>query len=617
MPAESCEKTEESQAATAFLVAQSAAPPREPRLRLWPGVLIVALYWLANVAAGLFVPGTMTQFNVMFLGPMVAGAAIIGWWLFASRIRWRDRWRDVLVCCATGAAAVLLYDSSLGAFGLILYAIPAVVTGWVVWMIIGQFLTPPVRRAGLAAVFVLGFGYYALVRLEGVDGSMSAALAYRWTNTPEEKFLAGAASKQNLSGNVAGAAPADPIMLAPGDWPGFRGPDRDGRLPGIRLATDWETRPPRQAWRHRVGPGWSSFALAGGRLFTQEQHDQEEAVVCYSAESGAELWVHRDQARFTEIVAGPGPRATPTFHDGKIYSLGAKGELNCLDAGSGRTVWSRNIASDSGAEVPQWGFAASPLVAQDVVTVYAGAAKGKSVLAYSAATGEPVWSAGEGQKSYCSTQLSRLCEVDQLLIATDAGLAAFDPALGNVLWRYDWPFPAGARVVQPAVVGDSDVLIGTPFGVGTQRIHVGREAGGWTVAEVWQEPSRAIRPYYNDLVVHGGHLYGFDSNFLTCVSLETGKSAWRTRGYGNGQVLLLSDQDLLLVVSEKGEVALVDANPQRHIERCRFQAIEGKTWNHPVVAHGALYVRNGEEAACYLLNPAGEEPAVGEANTEL
>jgi outer membrane protein assembly factor BamB len=301
-----------------------------------------------------------------------------------------------------------------------------------------------------------------------------------------------------------------------------------------------------------------------------------------------------------ETMGGPGPRATPTFHDGKIYAQGATGKLHCLDAARGALVWSRDIATDSDAKVPTWGFAASPLVLQNVVIVFAGGPDGKSVLGYHAASGALAWSAGEGQFSYCSPQPARVDGVEQAVIATERGLTAFDPARGAVLWRHDWLLEGGmARVVQPAVVDDADLLLGTGFGHGVRRVRVRHDGNTWSSEEVWT--SRAIKPYYNDLVVHGGHLYGFDHNFFTCVNLADGKGKWRARGYGNGQVLLLADQDLLLIQAETGEVALVAASPEGHKELARFQAIEGKTWNHPVVAHGKLYVRNSQEAACYSL----------------
>ena len=250
--------------------------------------------------------------------------------------------------------------------------------------------------------------------------------------------------------------------------------------------------------------------------------------------------------------------------------------------------------------MPQWGFSASPLVAEGVVTTFAGGPSGKSVLSYDAASGEPAWSAGDGQFSYSSLHPVRIDGSVHLLIVTGQGLAAYHPTRGTVLWKHDWPLQGEmARVVQPARVGESDFLIGTSFGIGTRRIRLKRDGENWVTEELWT--SRDIKPYYNDVVVLQDHLYGFDNNFFTCISLADGKAKWRVRGYGNGQVLLLADQDLLLILSEKGEVVLVPAKPDSHKEIAKFQAIKGKTWNHPVIAHGKLFVRNGEEAACYEL----------------
>lgn len=571
----------------------------EPRLRLWPAELIVVLQWSFIFLAQIFAAGTKVQFYAMFMGPMVGGALFVLWWLFASRLPWKQRWLG-LAAAGTGAgAALLLGDPSVAGMPMVVFGLPRITLAIAVWLLVSSTLRWPVRRAGLAVTLILGWGYFTLVRLDGVDGSINPSMVYRWIPTSEAKFLAESAKKKPAS-PVIQEETAEQIKLEPGDWPGFRGPDRDSRLAGVRLAVDWDKNPPRQIWRHRVGPGWSSFAVVGNRLYTQEQLGEDEAVICYDASSGGELWTHRDNVRFSETMAGPGPRATPTFHEGRIYALGAKGALNCLDAVTGKAIWTRDIAADSQAKTPVWGFAASPLVASGVVSVFAGGPNDKAVLGYSADTGEPKWSSGTGGHSYCSTQLSQLGGVDQVLVSTDQGMTGFDPVGGQVLWNFAWPLDGGmSRVVQPAVVGSSELLIGTGFGTGTRRVAVTCEGDKWTTRDVWPEPSRAIRPYYNDLVIHKGHIYGFDNNFFTCVSVEDGKAKWKARGYGNGQVLLIVDQDLLLILSETGEVALVEAQPGGHHERGRFQAIEGKTWNHPVFAHGKLFVRNGEEAACY------------------
>jgi outer membrane protein assembly factor BamB len=579
------------------------ASPAEHRLRLWPGVAIIALLWLVITAVNWLFPVTFFAFMTMFIAPMVATLALIVWWLSFSRLSWTDRIVCLSACIVYAGVAFAFKHSSFGIHAIFIYAVPTVLTAWVLWLLLSYFLPWPVRRAGLLIVLILVLGYFTLLRFDGLWGNITATLNYRWKHTEEDKYLA--ELKAGTLGVARGNSSAKALTLQSGDWSGFRGPNRDGHLPGVRIATDWDKNPPKLLWKHRVGPGWGSFAVIGGHIFTQEQRGEDEAVVCYDADTGSEIWSHRDKARFDEQAAGPGPRATPTFHEGNLYTLGAAGKLNCLDASTGRALWTRDIVADSNAEVPQWGFASSPFVTQGIVTVFAGAPNGKSVLGYKADTGNLAWHAGEGQLGYCSPQPARLGGIDQLVIATDKGLTAFRPKSGEVMWKHDWELNQMARVVQPAILNDADVLLGTGFGKGTRRIHTERNGDKWTAEEGWT--SRAIAPYFNDLVVHRGHLYGFDGSFFTCVNLENGKSKWRARGYDNGQVLLLEDQDLLLIVSEEGAVALVDAKPDAYNELGRFEALKDKTWNHPVIAHGKLFVRNGVEAACYQLTEIKEQ----------
>jgi outer membrane protein assembly factor BamB len=573
----------------------------EPRLRLWPAVVIVGLQWTISLVAARYFAGEPLHFYASFVGPMIAGGLFLLWWLLGSRIRWTDRFLVLVVVAVAGAALVLLEENrSVGGFKLVLYAIPAATAVWALWLLVTPMLRWPVRRTGVMLAVALAFGYCALVRLDGVRGNMSAELNWRWNPTAEDRYLAARAPATKTTASL----PAEALALRPGDWPGFRGADRAGHLRGVRIATDWTKNPPKQLWRHPVGPGWSSFVVVGTRLYTQEQRGDDEVVVCYDADTGKEIWSQRDSARFVEAVGGNGPRATPTFHAGKLYTLGAKGKLNCLDAATGQVHWYREVTADTGAAVPQWAFASSPLVLDGLVSVFAGAPDGKAVQAYDAATGEPKWAAGEGTHSYSSPQAAQLAGVSQILIVTDQGLTALEPSEGKVLWNHEWALGI-QRVVQPAVIGDSDVLLGTTFNKGTRRLHVSHSDKDWDVKEVWS--SRAISPYFNDLVLHQDHLYGFDGEFLTCVSLKDGKRCWKERGYGTGQVLLLADQGLLLVLSESGEVALVAADPTKLKELAKFQALEGKTWNHPVVAHGKLFVRNGEEMACYQLAESADK----------
>jgi outer membrane protein assembly factor BamB len=575
--------------------------PAAPRLRLWPAVIIVAVQWLVVLVPAWTSPGTPLQLQLMQWGSLIGSGLVVAWWLFASRARWIDRFLVLAFLAAASLAAYPLYHEKFNyrLYGPMMRALPLSTTAWVVWLLISTPLSWPVRRVGIFFAILLALGYCMTLRFDGADSNFSAQVNWRWSVTPEEQFLRSlpAHSSQSPDGE---AAPS----VQPGDWPAFRGPNRDGRLTGVRIATDWKDHAPGEVWRHRVGPGWGSFAVVGDRLYTQEQRGPDEVVVCYNAADGTERWTHTDAARFDETIGGPGPRATPTFHEGKLYTQGASGILNCLDAGTGAVYWSRNTLADSGRDRPhEWGFASSPLVAEGVVTVFAGGPDGKSVLAYHAASGEPAWSAGMGREGYSSTHLANLGETEQLLIATNLGLTSFDPARGTLLWQHDWPMEQGGRILQPLLVGDSDVLIGT-VRTGLRRVKVTHSGDAWATSQVWQSP--AAKPYFDDLVEHQGHVYGFDSSFLTCVSLADGKGRWRARYPHGGQALLLADQGLLLILLEGGEVALVEANPERHVELGRFKAIDGKTWNHPVVAHGKLFVRNGEEMACFALRRDGE-----------
>lgn len=582
-----------------------------PSLRLWPGIAAVVLMWLGYWLPGYLQPGTFAQFMGKMIAPLGGLLIMAIWWLFFSRIRkWSDRLIVLVAFAGTGFLAQLLYHStltSMGAMGLVIFALPFVLTGWVLWLRLTERLNWPMRRLGLMAVFAVAWGYFALVRLDGLDGGFNSETSYRWQPTKEDDFLAARAPVEGALKKEP-AEDTRPLTLQAGDWPGFRGQGRDSRVPGVLIATDWQAQPPKELWRHKIGPGWSSFCVVGSYLYTQEQWGDKEAVVCYEAETGIQRWAHTDAVRFNEVVAGPGPRSTPTFADGRIYALGGTGVLNCLDARTGTMIWTKDTKADSGAKVPMWGFSASPLVAKGIVSVYAAGTDGKAVLGYDAEKGDFRWHAGNGELAYVSTQLSTLAGVEQILFNTDKAMYGIDPSSGKELWSYAWPTEKVVRVVQPAVVGGTDVLFGSPFGMGLKRLRVEQKDGAWTVSEMWH--TRALSPYFNDFVVHKDCLYGFTTTIFACLSLEDGKKKWHASGYGNGQALLLPDQDLLILLSEKGDVCLLQADPGGHKELARFTALKGKTWNHPALAHGKLFVRNGEEAACYQLqvDPASTRP---------
>ena len=574
--------------------------------RVWPVVTIVAIQLAAMVGTSWFAPETMAHVVGLFLSPIAGSVLVLLWWLLASRVPWKDRLVGVsVVAAATGACALLAHESvriTLVVYGLTsltaMVAMVLLATGTVPW---------PSRRRLLAAV-VLGIcAVWTTLRLDGLDGDFLPELAFRWSPTAEQEFLEHAGSRESpeesLADDVEGQAPSGgialPVDATPADWPGFRGRNRDGTIDGVTFSTDWSERPPRERWRRKVGPGWSSFTVVAPLVFTQEQRGPEEFVVAYRLEDGEEVWTNQVEERFEETVAGPGPRATPTYDRGRLYTLGATGIAQCLEPATGSPIWRRDLRSDVGAEVPTWGFASSPLVFEDLVIVFSGAGGGQSVVAYDRDSGEPRWTGGDGKLSYSSCHLARISETDQVLMYTEVGLQSLDARSGNLLWEHRWELKDLNRVVQPLVLDDDSVLLGTSFGHGTRRVSVTHIGGAWENKEEWT--SRALKPYFNDGVYHDGSIYGFDARIFACIDVESGERRWKGGRYGHGQVLLIADMGVLLVLSERGELVLVEANPERHHELGRIEALSGKTWNHPVIAHGRLLVRNGAEAVCFDL----------------
>jgi outer membrane protein assembly factor BamB len=499
---------------------------------------------------------------------------------------------------------------------------------FVAWAVASRRLPDGSRRAAMVATILLACGSLALVRTGGFTASLHNDLHWRWAKTSEERLLAKSGNEPGALPPVRAAAetpvaapppipaaaktPEKPLVARAGKepaelpsappaaetgpyWPGFRGPHRDDVVPGVRIKTDWTASPPVLLWRRPIGPGWSSFAVRGGLLYTQEQRGPEEVVACYKVTTGEPVWAHRDAARFWESNGGPGPRATPTLSNGRVYTFGATGILNVLNASDGAAIWSHDAAADTGMKTPQWGFASSPLVAADMVIV----ATAGQLIAYDLATGARRWSGPARGVSYSSPQLLTIDGVAQILLLSATGATSVALADGTLLWEHPWP---GYPIVQPALTADGDILISVSDSSGTRRLAVAHGTGGWTVEERWT--SNGLKPYFNDFVIHNGYAFGFDGSILACIDLKDGKRKWKGGRYGNGQLVLLSDQDLLLVLSEEGELALVRAAPDQFTELARFPAIDGKTWNHPVLAGDVLLVRNGQEMAAFRLSLA-------------
>jgi outer membrane protein assembly factor BamB len=605
----------------------SSETPALPPWRLWPGVTAAVLLVLVRVVLPAVRPD---QTLVAVLGGMAGAAAILLWWLFFSRAPWADR-LGVLVLTVVGLGATWFaadVSISTGAQGglLPMLALPPLTVALVVWALAAGHLSAGARRATMAATVLLACSAWTLVKTGGFDQSFDNDLMWRWAQTPEDRLVADPTAALPLPpaaqptaepaaprSSAADAAASDAATLPAGEsaeaaadaraeWPGFRGPGRDGIVRGVRIDTDWSRQPPAELWRRKVGPGWSSFAVQGDAIYTQEQRGDDEVVASYSLSTGRPLWSHRDAVRFWESNGGAGPRATPTLANGRVYTLGATGVLNVLDARTGALVWSRNAAADAHAQTPMWGFAGSPLVVRDAVIVGTSG----TLVGYDAATGAPRWIGPQhtvsDSGSYSSPQHVTIGGVEQVVLLSEAGATGVAPGDGRVLWEHPL---RGSPILQPVLTADDDLLIhvmSMDGGQGIRRLAVRQETHGWTATERWT--SDGLKTMSSDFVVHNGYAFGFDGTIFACVDLADGRRKWKGGRYGSGQVMLLPDQNLLLIVSEEGELALVSATPDKHTELARVPAVDGKTWNHPVLVGNILLVRNGEEMAAFRLASA-------------
>jgi outer membrane protein assembly factor BamB len=466
------------------------------------------------------------------------------------------------------------------------------------------------RLAVIGLLVAAGAGAAACIRTVEFTGSFGMIPVWRWQQTGAERFAAYRAQETRSPDGL----PAIDLAIDPGrDFPRYRGVNADGALTGRNLAGDWSGRGPTQVWKHPCGGGYAGFAAAGNVLVTAEQRGGNEAVVCYDQATGRERWAYEYPALFhqSEPMGGDGPRATPTIADGDVYSLGATGELVCLDGATGSPRWKANILTDSSAKNLQWGMAGSPLVLGDLVVVNPGIDPAnnarQAVAAYDRKTGQRRWAAGEHLAGYSSPQRARLLGVEQVVLFDAGGLAGVDPATGRELWRFPWKSMMDMNIVQPLVIGEDRLYISSQVSEGGAMVRVRRAGDGWAAEEVWR--NRFLCSAFSNPVAHNGHIYGLSNtpNPLVCLDQETGQRRWREGRFGSGQVLVVDGR--LLVFGEAGELVLVDTDPAGYRERGRAKVSEHrKNWNTPTLVGRRLYLRNHTDMACYEL-PAADATA--------
>jgi len=458
---------------------------------------------------------------------------------------------------------------------------------------------------GSAARPILSFGdhedhYEELERNRAEQRELTAASpAAKEVPVPEPVSAPDEPSEPPPAVSVEAAAePGDvPETSSNNYWINYRGPGLAGHYQEMDILTAWPENGLKELWRQLVGVGWGSFVVADGLAFTIEQRRDQEVVAAYDMTGGPEIRTNSWKALFEESLGGPGPRTTPTWHDGYLYALGATGEFRYLNAKDGTLVWRKNTLEENNASNLQWAMSASPLVVEDMVIVLPGGPGGRSVVAYHRLTGELVWSALDDVQAYTAPMIANLAGRRQLLVVSRDRAMGLTIDNGTLLWDYPWATDNGVNAAQPLLVGEDRFFISAGYGHGAALVKVVADGDGFRAEELWT--TNRMKNKFSSSVLYEGHVYGFDEAILACLDLETGKLKWKGGRYGYGQLLLANGH--LVILSERGEVVLVKATPEGHQELARFEAIDGKTWNVPAIAGGKLLVRNTREMACYQI----------------
>jgi outer membrane protein assembly factor BamB len=521
------------------------SPPPLRRIRWWPGLVlfIVALAGITWVRMQSDWPFQKRNLTTAQIG-IVCAIVVIVWWTFFSRAPGRMRLRITYGLAVVGLVLVLLF------------------------------------------------------RVCGVSGDMLPVLEFRWASRELPSV-----AKTNSVATLQRFTPTSDVGVHASTrsaFPQFLGPDRNGVLPGPRLESIWTAHPPEIVWRRKVGAAWSGFAVIGEVCLTQEQRGEDECVVAYELTTGRQLWLHADKARYRTTIAGEGPRATPTIQSNRVFTCGATGIFNCLDLATGKRIWTRNVVTEFGGKIPQWGLASSPLLVNGLVMVHGGEKTKHSLHAFRADDGQSVWSAGNVNPSYASPTLAFLAGVPQVLAFNDGSISAHDPATGVTLWEKPW---GNGNVVcaSPVVVAENRVLFSSGYGVGAELLEISHDAEGRVTAQrVWK--SIRMKAKFSHLFVRDGCLFGLDDGIFACVDLKDGSQRWKEGRYGHGQGLLVGE--LYLLMAESGELILLRPTPDVPEELARFRVFNSKTWNPMALSGNILLARNDREAVCLRLKTA-------------
>lgn len=448
--------------------------------------------------------------------------------------------------------------------------------------------------------------FLGVLTVVGIGGYLANRWGYFARDAEDTQAIA------ELGGKKLDAPPPADASVG---WFQWRGPTRDGRPPTGPFRSDWDKTPPKLLWKADCGGGFSSCSVVVGKLYTQDRPGGDrERVFCLNAETGEKLWEHTYPASYAGLDYGAGPRATPTVLGNRVFTVGALGKFLCLEPPAGgkgepRVVWEHDLLSEFGASPPRWGVACSPLVEGDLVIVQPGGKDG-SVVAFEKESGAVRWKAGSNPSGYSSPIAATIGGQRLVFAFTGDALLAIRAGDGKVLDSYPWKTEYNGNIATPVVV-DEYVFISSAYSHGSALLKVEVKGDGVRLAQVYARLGRAFQTHHSTAVFKDRYLFGYtgmlDSARLKCVAFDTGKEKddWDATGMGTGSGTIVLTEKHLIIQTQKGDLALVEATPEefRLVVKLPRVLSGNNNWATPTLLDGRLYLRDDQKVLCYDVRP--------------
>ena len=382
------------------------------------------------------------------------------------------------------------------------------------------------------------------------------------------------------------------VTVGAADWPCFFGPNANGISSETGLNLDWKTKPPPQVWSVALGDnGYAAPAVAGGVVYIIDHQGKEDVVLALDLATGKEAWrfAYPDDSKHKFGYS----KTTPVIDHGKIYVLGQMGQVHCLEAKTGRELWTHNLLTEFGGKLPEWDYAMSPLLDGEKLILCPGGAV--TVLALDKTSGATIWkSTGPGDVEYATPAGAAIEGKRQYLIFSRTSLNGLDAGDGKLLWSFPWKTQFCVHAAMPLPLGNT-VFINSGYDHGCALI----EINGSQAKAKW-ESKELISRFTTPVCADGVAYCTGEKNALVCLDLKTGTAKWQQPGFEWGGLVAV-DGTLIVLDGKTGEIVLIRLSPERYEELGRMKGLGGQSWTAPIVAGGRLLVRNKQTLACYDL----------------